>query len=77
VLSNLVRNQAKVVERFGLLRLDAEDLPIQVFSGFQSSGPMMLNRTCQFFRNASHIPIIAKPPPVRKALVGRLNWGGN
>ena len=44
------RNQAEKMERVGLIRLDSENLPVDLLGGLQTAASMVLNRNRQKFK---------------------------
>jgi hypothetical protein len=46
--------QAKQMERVGMIRLDGENLPIDLFGRLQSAGLLMLDRNQKSIRNFCH-----------------------
>ena len=56
VLAHLVSNHAEKMERIGLIRLDCENLPIDLLGSLQPAGLMVLDRNRQCFGNRCHLP---------------------
>ena len=56
VLADLGRNHAEKMERVGLIRLDGENLPVDLLGGLQPAALMVLDRNRQKFRSCRHLP---------------------
>ena len=54
VLAHLVSNHAEKVPRVGMIRLDRENLPVDLLGGLQPTGLMVLDRNRQCFGNRCH-----------------------
>ena len=55
VLARLVSNHAEKMPRIGMIRLDRENLPVNLLGGLQPAGLMMLDRNRQCFGNRCHM----------------------
>ncbi len=54
VLAHLVSNHAEKMEGVGLIRLDGENLPVDLLGSLQPAGLMVLDRNRQCFGNRCH-----------------------
>ena len=61
-LPALVSNHAEKMERIGMIRLDRENLPIDLLGGLQPAGLMVLDRNRQCFGNRCHRALPGRRP---------------
>ena len=54
MLAHLVSNHAEKMERIGMIRLDRENLPVDLLGSLEPAGLMVLDRNRQFFGNRCH-----------------------
>ena len=54
VLARLVSDHAEKMPRIGMIRLDRENLPVDLLGGMQPAGLMVLDRDRQCFGNGCH-----------------------
>ena len=84
VLAHLVGNHAEKMERIGMIRLDRENLPVDLLGSLQPTGLMVLDRNRQCFGNRCHSvncgrnyfqSSVRKGDAGRPALLTRLHGG--
>ena len=54
VPAHLVGNHAEKMDRIGMIRIDRENLPVDLLGRLQPAGLMVLDRNCKCFGNGCH-----------------------